>query len=440
MANIHFILHSKEKRTEDTYEKNPQPIYLCYRIGKNDKFIFPVGFKTIPKHWNPKAYRLRNVTDNTDKDKINNFLNELETVTESFLTDLVINKKEITKNELKKFLQNYLHPSPINEKTFIGHCQKFINEIDSRTNSKTGQLIGYKTKRDYKRTFEFIKEYQKVKGKDIDFQDIDLDFYQDFTEFLQNGASKNKKGEIVKLSTNTISHKIQSLKAMLNDATDKGLNKNMFYKSPKFKAVKEESESIYLTVKELETLEKHDFSKNERLDKVRDLFLFGAWTGLRFSDFTRITNDSIDKNGRISIKQQKTGKPVIIPLHPTVKKIWSKYNGILPQTISNQKFNDYIKEVCELCKIKDAFHKGITKGGTHTSTKFEKYQLVSSHTARRSFATNMYNSGFPSISIMNITGHKTEQAFLKYIKVTPEDHAKLLEMHWEKQNRILKVV
>ena len=446
MANIHFYIHTKgsvkqpqEGVKPKNYKKTPQPIYLTYRFGRNGRFLYPTGFKIEPEYWNEKEYRVRNITDILDKDKINNFLNELQTVTESFITDLKISKKEITKNELKNFLNNYIHPSPINEKTFIGHCQKFINDINSRVNSKTGQLISYKTKRDYCRTFEFIKEYQRVKGKDIDFQNIDLDFYQDFTEFLQNGASKNKKGEIIKLSTNTISHKIQSLKAMLNDATDKGLNKNMSFKSPKFKAVKEESESVYLNDKELSIIENHDFSDNDRLDKVRDLFLFGAWTGLRFSDFTRITNDSIDKNGRISIKQQKTGKPVIIPLHPTVKRIWNKYNGKLPRNISNQKFNDYIKEVCEICKINDTFHKGITKGGTHTSTRFEKYQLVSSHTARRSFATNMYNSGFPSISIMNITGHKTEQAFLKYIKVTPEDHAKLLEMHWNKTISILKI-
>jgi integrase len=112
----------------------------------------------------------------------------------------------------------------------------------------------------------------------------------------------------------------------------------------------------------------------------------------------------------------------------------------LPKALTNQKFNVYIKEVAKLAKIKDLTHKAITKGGTNVSKQFEKHELVTSHTARRSFATNLYKSGFPAISIMKITGHKTETAFLKYIKVTPEEHAKLLYMHWIKQDQHLQVV
>ena len=439
MANVHFILHSKESRTAKTYEKNQQPIYLCFRFGKNDKLIYPTGFKCYNKHWNPKEYRLRNTTDNPDKDKINNFLNELETVTESFITDQKISKKELTKNELKTFLQNYIHPPKLNENTLLGFFELFINQVENRTNSKTGHIVSYKTKREYQRTFQYLKDYCTKRKKDLDFQNIDLDFYQDFTEFLQSEASKNKKGEVNKLSTNTIGHKIQSLKAVLNEATEKGINKNLFYKSAKFKAISEDNDSIYLSETELETIRLFDFSSNPRLEKVRDLFLMGAWTGLRFSDFTRIHQDNIRDN-RIFMEQKKTTKPVIIPCHPVFTELWNKYDGKLPKFISNQKFNEYIKQVCDKAGITEVFHKGITKGGHRITTKYKKWELVSSHTARRSFATNQYLSGFPAISIMQITGHKTEKAFLRYIKVTPEDHAKLLEMHWKKQNNHFKGV
>lgn len=439
MANIHFILHSKGKKTEKTYEKTAQPIYLCYRFGQNDKFIYPVGFKCIPKNWNPKEYRIRNFADITDKDKINNFLNELETVSESFITDTKISKKELTKNDLKTFINNYLHPPKLNENTLFGFFEIFVNQAATRTNQKTGQTVSYKTIREYKRTFEYLKGFAKKKGKEIDFQNIDLDFYQEFTEYLQSEASKKKNGTIIRLSANTIGHKIQSLKAVLNEATEKGINKNQFYKSSKFKAVTEDNENIYLSESELEQIRLHDFSNNERLERVRDLFLMGAWTGLRFSDLTRITPDNIRDN-RIFIEQKKTTKPVIIPCHPVFMILWNKYNGNPPRTITNQKFNVYIKEVCKEAKIKEPFHKGITKGGKRITTKYEKWELVSSHTARRSFATNQYKSGFPAISIMQITGHKTEKAFLRYIKVTPEDHATLLEMHWRKQNNHLKAI
>ena len=142
----------------------------------------------------------------------------------------------------------------------------------------------------------------------------------------------------------------------------------------------------------------------------------------------------------LTIQQQKTNEFVTIPLHPVFITIWNKYNGVLPANISNQKFNDNLKDVCREAGLKERVMKSITKGGKKQTTVYEKWQLVSSHTARRSFATNLYKSGFPSISIMQITGHKTESSFLKYIKVTKEEHAKMLMMHWQKNGNLLKVV
>ena len=142
----------------------------------------------------------------------------------------------------------------------------------------------------------------------------------------------------------------------------------------------------------------------------------------------------------IHLEQSKTGSRVIIPLHPVVNNILEKYNNELPRVITNQKFNKYLKEVTKEAKLEDLVHKAITKGGVRKSTRHKKRELVTTHTARRSFATNLYKSGFPSRSIMQITGHKTEAAFLKYIKVTPEEHAKMLELHWKQQGSKLRVV
>ena len=133
------------------------------------------------------------------------------------------------------------------------------------------------------------------------------------------------------------------------------------------------------------------------------------------------------------MQQRKTNNYVTIPLHPVFREIWERWGGI-PPVISNQKFNNYVKLVCKAARIRERVLKSITKGGRKTTTAYEKWQLVSSHTGRRSFATNLYKSGFPSISIMKITGHKTEAAFLKYIKVSPDDHARMLARHWEKRN------
>ncbi len=437
MANVHFILHSKESKAEKAAAKTSRPIYLCYRFGKNDKLLFSTGFKAPIEHWNPLEYRLRKNSNNPDKDKINNFLNELETITESYITGLKIEKKELTKQELKNFLVNYLHPETTNINTFMGFFKKFIDGAETRTNA-SGQRISYKRIRGYFRTYELINEYCKYQKKVIDFQDINLDFYQDFTKFLQT-KTVSRNGEKSVMSTNTIGNKIQCIKAVLNEATEKGINKNLFFKSQKFKAISEENENIYLTEDELEVLRQFDYSKYPRLEKVRDLFLIAAWTGLRFSDFTRIHSDNIRGN-RIYIEQQKTTKPVVIPCSPVFNQFWDKYDGKLPKVISNQKFNEYIKEVCKMAGINEPFFKGITKGGHRITKKYEKWELVSSHTARRSFATNHFKSGLPTIAIMNITGHKTEKAFLRYIKATQDDYATLLELHWIEKHSHLKAI
>ena len=317
----------------------------------------------------------------------------------------------------------------VNENTFHGFVEAFLIRNKERTNPNTGKIISYKVQQEHKRTFHYLQEYERerLNGKQLDFNDITIDFYSDFTAYLQS----------LGLALNTIGHKIQTLKVWLNEATFKGINTNNQYKNQRFRAVTEQTDSVYLSVKELEQIYSTD-CKSERLNKVRDLFLVGAFTGLRFSDVTSLTKDNI-KGSTISIEQHKTGKRVAIPLHPIVINIWNKYGEKLPKQISNQKFNEYIKEVCKLAGIDSIEQKNITKGGFRVRQSFKKYELITSHTARRSFATNLYLSGFPAISIMPITGHTTERAFMRYIRVTPEQHAELLRKHWIDSGQYMKI-
>ncbi|GAB3945177.1 hypothetical protein GCM10028805_13840 [Spirosoma harenae] len=175
-----------------------------------------------------------------------------------------------------------------------------------------------------------------------------------------------------------------------------------------------------------------DLSKQERLERVRDLFVVGCYTGLRFSDLTNLRPEYI-KNGLIRIEQQKTADKVVIPCHEVVTSMLKKYNGSLPRSISNQKMNDYLKEVCQLAGLNSKENKAKTKGGKRITKVFEKWQMVSTYTARRSFATNMYLLGIPAMTIMQITGYRTEKAFMHYIKLDREQHAKVMASHWQKQ-------
>jgi integrase len=131
---------------------------------------------------------------------------------------------------------------------------------------------------------------------------------------------------------------------------------------------------------------------------------------------------------------------VVIPIHSSVEKILKKYNGVLPPSLSNQKTNDALKEVGKkLPSLQKTTSRTFTKGGVKETKTFQKWELLSSHTARRSFATNEYLAGMQTLTIMAITGHRSEKSFLKYIKLTPNEHARLLKGHWEKRDSLKAV-
>ena len=333
--------------------------------------------------------------------------------------------EELTK-WLETIIDKHWHPEKYRT-TLFTFVQSFIDQAETRPNPKTGRPVCYKMRREYEVSFKYLKDYASEKKKNIDFKDIDLAFYNDYVQFLQKQ----------KLAVNTIGKKVQTLKIFLNAAKEENKNPYDYYRSKKFISMTEESDSIYLNETELAAIYNVDYSSDPETDKIRDLFLVGCWTGCRFSDISQITPESISE-GMIHLKQYKTGKKVVIPLHHIVTAILNKYQGILPQPVSNQEFNRELKKIAEKAGIKEKTHKAITKGGIRTSTAYPKYKLVTTHCARRSFATNLYKSGFPTISIMAITGHSTEKSFLKYIKVTPEEHARKLQEHWGNQH--LKVV
>ena len=126
------------------------------------------------------------------------------------------------------------------------------------------------------------------------------------------------------------------------------------------------------------------------------------------------------QDNMLHIKQSKTGEGVVIPIHPVVQGIMEKYKGKFPPTISNQKFNLYIKEVCKDI-LTDYVDRTQTKGGVTRTVKCQKWEFIGSHTGRRTFCTIQYKAGFPAIGLMKISGHKTESSFLRYIRVSSDE-------------------
>jgi integrase len=300
---------------------------------------------------------------------------------------------------------------PSKEQTLFELVETFIADAPNR--HYNGRKLSPQSIKKYPSTFFHLKQYAKsIKKIDFDVAEINCSFYEGFVAYLQ------KQG----LTMNTVGSKIRVLKTIINAAKIEIKDYN------EYKVFREEVDNIYLTETELQQLKEVVLSPY--LDRVRDCFLLLAWTGCRYSDLEKIGKTDI-KDGFISFRQQKTNNKVVIPLHPVVAEVLEKYDYTLPEAITNQKFNEYIKEACKCAEINSTETLTRTIGGIRKTETFEKWQLVTSHTGRRSFATNMYKRGLPSITIMAITGHRTEKAFLSYIKITPEEHAEMMKKAWE---------
>jgi len=298
--------------------------------------------------------------------------------------------------------------------SFEEFSDKFIEE-----SKKTKKAPTIKSYDDFMRILKMYKKSRK--RRKLIWSDFDMEFYYDFMEFYieERGASNNTFGKMIK-----------TLKTFLNAGVEQGYNKSLTFRDKRFKVYQEEVSNIYLNEDELKRLLSIDYENNLKRRTIRDLFVIGCYTGLRFGDFKQINEKNISNN-RLRVKTQKTGKYVVIPLHPIVKDIILQYNGALPTSYCNSVVNAELKHIGQDAGLDEIIVKVRTHGINRKEKSFLKWELLSTHCARRSFATNLFKQGFPAISIMKITGHKSEKTFMRYIKVTEDEIANMLEDHWQ---------
>lgn len=266
----------------------------------------------------------------------------------------------------------------------------------------------------YVNCFNRLREFEAFRGDEIHFDSIDLKYLEDFRLWL---LKRN-------LAANSIAKHFRVLFTLLNYAKRKNIPVKTSFEG--FSVRETASHHIYLSVSELDRLVAAKAGFGDRLRNAVDLFLIGCYTGLRYSDFSLLRLENI-RNVQgvdmIFIRQQKTGDEVVIPVHPVVRAILA---AGLPHRISGQKLNAYIKEACQLAGITDKIVHYYNQGGRMRSEVVEKWELVSSHTARRSCATNLHIAGVESRLIMRLTGHKKESTFNRYIRIDNEEAALLL--------------
>lgn len=404
MAKVKFVL--KEPKSE-----NETLVYMMFTFN-NQRLKYSTGEKIHPDYWNPASKRAKETRYFPEYPEFNSSLDNLEnrikTIYRRLVNDGINPDIQILRTELDN---SNIESQPDEKITFLKFLENHIEESKALKGSST--VASYKTSKKH------LEAYGICAGKTVDFEDIDLEFYSKYLAYL-SGLS---------LSVNTIGKEIKNIKAFLNEATERGLNEKLDFKKSKFKMITENNDKIYLNQKEIEDIYSLDLKENKDYDIARDLFIIGCCTGLRFSDFSQIRNENIFEGNKLKLRTQKTSEVVIIPLHRYVKQLIEKYNGELPRIDSNQKLNDCLEVIGEKAKLKDKIETSITKGGKLVKEVKMKYELISSHTARRSFATNLFIADVPSITIMKITGHRTEKSFLRYIRISQEENANKLLNH-----------
>lgn len=435
-----------------TKKANNVNVRFRLRDGRDIQLFHKSEITIKPSDWDSKtqAIKAKIIYDSQKRAIFNKAVNDRK----ALIIDLY-NAQPLKETLSSQWLENaidkkvnplkYKSEEPEEEKPLklIQYIDNFVATAHLRKDKKTGRYLSPNTKKQYVTTANHLKEFASIcKKEDFDFIEINQDFYTKFVEFLQKEIqATNENGELIfnedgtpklqkkKFTQNSVGKYIRALKVMLNEATREGVNSEKEFND--FRVFSEEVDNVYLNEQELQVLKDTDFSKAPYLERVRDWFLLLSWTGCRFSDLEKISKTDI-KDNFITFRQQKTNTKVTIPLHPVVLDILKKYDYKMPEVISNQKFNDYIKEVGKIAKIDTPEVITKTIGGVLNSQTLPKYELISSHTGRRSFCTNMYKRGLPTLMIMSISGHKTEKSFLKYIKVKQEEHAEMMKREWEK--------
>lgn len=428
MATYNFYLKDKHSNKET-------PIFLYVRWDKNLlKFYIQESIK--PKYWQTdkttenyqRVIRTKDFPEYPEfNTRLDDIISTVKTIFRRFQNDN--EQRKPSTRELKELLNVEFERNQKKQTNLFSYYQSYIDNCNAKYSIKTIQW--------YENSLDVLNKFQEQYNEPIDFETINMDFYHAFINYLT--FTKEYK-------QNTIGKHIQNLKAVLNAASFEGKNSNLIFKSPSFKKPTENSLQIHLNEQEIEEMYHLDLSDNKRLEKVRDLFVVGCWTGLRYSDFSKLRKENF-RDGFINVDINKTKEQgLIIPIHPFVEQIIDKYKeneNSLPKAISDDKMRKYLKEIGEkIPSLKDYYIKSFTQKGKRVEQKERKYNLIGTHTARRSFATNMYNedNGIDTLDIMAITNHKTEKAFLTYIKTTKKEHAIKIKKHWEEKYSYLKVV
>ena len=412
MATVHFLYRS-------TREKSCLEVRLQH-TENSIKYLWSAKTKIeVSKLFWTKSHKTnsRNIDIKNEQKRVTDLCSTIENlILESFKTTT---PEAITKEWLQTKIDLYYNPKLNDAPTEIiptNLIEYFDYYIKYKENYPSEVLI-----RKYRVLQKKLMRLQTHRKKPILIKDVNKRFKLEFSDYCESQQ----------YSRITIQRDFAEVKTICIDARTKGIETSLELDKLSFPRLK--ATNIFLTFDEIKAIENIEKSKlTESLENTKDWLIISCYCGQRISDFMRFTKEMIRiENGKslIEFTQKKTGKIMTVPLHPKVIEILEKRGGAFPYAISDQKYNDYIKVVCEIAeltqivngskKIETAPESGIYR---KVSKEYRKCDLVSSHIGRRSFASNFYGT-IPTTYLIYVTGHSTEVMFLNYIGKSNKDLA-----------------
>jgi len=416
-------------------------IFIQYCMSADNKTLLNTEITIPPRFWNKKLNR---VSDNLPIEvgkavELNKELQRQIRLAEdiiSFAIDRKMNdpvkfakatfKLDFDISQLEKVAKNKPEGQPKINRDFFFQFDDYIKSKEKSVAQSTLDV--------FKNLKVILQSFQTFRKKPITFDGVDYNFYEEFVNYLTFEHIHQNRKEITKgFKINTVGKNIKQLIIFLKNRKQKKVITELDLTG--FKIVEEEADAIYLTPEEINQILLLDLSELPHLQKYRDLFVFGCLTGLRFSDFSIISSEDV-LDGMIFKKQGKTKHWVVIPLRDEANHIFNhSFNRNIP-LISNPDFNYYIKEVGRVAGFLQPIKHSYLKGNKNIVETKLKYQLITSHTCRRSFCTNEFLAGTPVELIMKISGHKSLKDFYKYIKIAPEQAGQRIKELWQKRGEL----
>lgn len=439
-----------EQRTEKKDKDGKAPIRLVFQI-KKDRKVYNTGRSVLIQCWDVKNQQAKFIDKKTAKqlhpainyelflteaeakefnDSLIDIIKDIKLVTDRFLMDKIVFDAEIV---IEKFKENKNTTTKKAEPTNI--LFDFIDQYleDNKATREPGSLSVYKSMKNH------LNAYQDQTKKKVTFEKIDYSFFKSFQNFLV-GRKKEVAGELVPMLNNiTIAKQLSTLKTFLTYAKLQNIHISDDYK--KFKITKDSLEVIALTNNEFESLYHLDLTNNKKLAHVRDIFCFSCTTGFRYSDMKQLKREHI-KDDEIILTVIKTGERLTVPLNTYSIAILAKYKDQrkpLPM-LSNQKLNDYLKELCKLAGINEPIEIVRSYGIKREAITYPKYELIGAHTGRKTYVCLSLEKGMSAEQVMACTGHKDYQSFKRYLHVTEKLKKQAVCKAWGELPSKLKAV